>query len=206
AADAALDQRAQHDLRRLLALLAGPRADDVDRLVEGVGVAQRGDVRERPEPQLRVLVALHRGDQEAALQLAAAVEVEHRARPAPAVRRDTSSGERRPQVLLAVVEVLDRDPPQLALEDREAALLLRADGEHPALDPHAPPAPAANRADHDRAAAVDVAVEQRVQRDDRIVVLGGGVDEVDHQPRLLAGVPARDAPDALLVDALGGGG
>ena len=107
-------------------------------------------------------------------------------------------------MLLAVVEVLDGDPPQLALEDREPPLLLRAHRQHAALDAHAPPAPAAHRPDDDRAAAVDVAVEQRVQRDDRVVVLGRGVDEVDDQPRLLAGVAARDAADALLVDALGG--
>ena len=44
-----------------------------------------------------------------------------------------------------------------------------------------------------------------MQRDDRVVVLGRGVHEVDDEPRLLAGVAARDAPDALLVDALGGG-
>ena len=42
-----------------------------------------------------------------------------------------------------------------------------------------------------------------MQRDDRVVVLGRGVHEVDDEPRLLAGVAAGDAPDALLVDALG---
>ena len=139
------------------------------------------------------------------MQLAGAVEVQHRARPPPAVGRDARAGERRPHVLLAVVEVLDRDPPQLALEDLEPPLLLGAHRQHAPLHAHPPPAPAAHRPDDDRAAAVDVAVEQRVQRDDRVVVLGGGVDEVDDQARLLAGVAARDAPDALLVDALGGG-
>ena len=107
-------------------------------------------------------------------------------------------------MLLAVVEVLDGDPPQLALEDREAALLLRAHRQHAPLDAHPPPAPAPHRADDDRATAVDVAVEQRVQRHDRVVVLGRGVDEVDDQARLLAGVTAGHAPDALLVDPLGG--
>ncbi len=57
----------------------------------------------------------------------------------------------------------------------------------------------------DRAAAVDVAVEQRVQRHDRLVVAGRRVDEVDHEARLLARVAARDAADPLLVDAAGGG-
>ena len=162
-------------------------------VVEGVGVAQRGDVGERAQAQLRVLVALDRGDQEAALQLAGAVEVQHRARPAPAVGRDARAGERRPHVLLAVVEVLDGDPPQLALEDREPPLLLGAHRQHAALHAHAPAAPAAHRADDDRPAAVDVAVEQRVQRHDRVVVLGGGVHEVDDEARLLARVAAGDA-------------
>ena len=108
-------------------------------------------------------------------------------------------------MLLAVVEVLDRDPPQLALEHLGAALGIGRDRQHPALDANPPAASAPHRADDDRAAAVDVAIEQRVQRDDGIVVLGGGMDEVDDDPRLLARVPAGHAADALLVDALGGG-
>ncbi len=108
-------------------------------------------------------------------------------------------------MLLAVVEVLDRDPPQLALEDLKAALLLGAHRQHAALDAHRAGRGRAARPDHDRAAAVDVAVEQRVQRHDRVVVLGRRVHEVDDEPRLLARVAAGDAPDALLVDALGGG-
>ena len=150
------------------------------------------------------LLRLHGGDQEAALELARAVEVEHRAGAPPAVRRDAGAGQRGPQVLLAVVEVLDGDPPQLALEDRETALLLGAHRQHAPLDAHPAAAAAAHRADDDRAAAVDVAVEQRVQRHDGVVVLGRRVHEVDDEARLLAGVPAGHAPDALLVDALGG--
>ncbi len=91
-------------------------------------------------------------------------------------------------MLLGVVEVLDRDPPQLALEHREAPLGIGRHGDHPALDPHPPAAAAAHRADDDRAAAVDVAVEQAVQGDDRLVAGGRRVDEVDHQAGLLAGV------------------
>src|SRR5206468_2011641 len=113
--------------------------------------------------------------------------------------------EGRPHVLLAVVEVLDRYPPELALEDLEPPLLLRAHGQHATLDAHATPAAAADRADDDRAAAVDVAIEQRVQRHDGVVVLGGRVHEVDHETRLLAGVSACNAAHPLLVDALGGG-
>ena len=189
----------------LAALLARPGADDVDRGVERVGVARRGDLCQRAQAQLGVLVALHGGEQEAALELAGAVEVQHRARPAPAAGRDARAGQRGPHVLLAVVEVLDGDAPELALEDLEPPLLVGAHRQHAALDAHPPAAAAAHRADDDRAAAVDVAVEQRVQRDDRVVVLGRRVHEVDDEARLLAGMAARDAADALLVDALGGG-
>ena len=108
-------------------------------------------------------------------------------------------------MLLGVVQVLDRDPPELSLEDAQAALRLVGDRHHPLLDPDPAAAAAPHRADDDRAAAVDVAVEQAVQGDDGLVVGGGRVDEVDHQARLLAGVAAGDSPDALLVDAAGGG-
>ena len=84
-------------------------------------------------------------------------------------------------MLLAVVEVLDGDPPQLALEDLDPPLGLGRHRQHAALDAHAAAAAAAHRADDDRAAAVDVAVEQRVQRHDRVVVLGRGMDEVDDE-------------------------
>ena len=105
-------------------------------------------------------------------------------------------------MLLAVVEVLDGNAPQLALKDGEAALLLGAYGQHTPLHPHPPAAPAAHGAHHDRTAAIDVAIEQRVQRDDGVVVLGRRVHEVDHQTRLLAGMAACDTAHALLVDAL----
>src|SRR4029078_8167459 len=56
-ADALLGQRLQHDLRALAALVAGPRADDVDREVEGLGVLRRRDLLQRAQAQLRVAVA-----------------------------------------------------------------------------------------------------------------------------------------------------
>ena len=205
AADLLLGERLQDDLDALALLLARPAADHLDRAVEGLGVARRGDLLQRAQAQLRVLVALDRGQQEGALELAALVEVQHRPRPAPARRRDARARQRGPLDLLAVVEVLDGDPPQLALEDLDAPVLVRGDRHHAALDAQPPPAAAAHRADDDRAAAVDVAVQQRVQRHDRVVVLGRRVDEVDDDARLLARMAARDAADALLVDALGGG-
>ena len=113
-------------LDALAALVARPAADDVDRLVERLGVARGGDLLQRAQAQLRVAVALDGGEQEAALELAAAVEVQHRLGAAPAVRRHARAGQRRPHVLLAVVEVLDGDPPQLALEDLGAPLRIGA--------------------------------------------------------------------------------
>ena len=187
-------------LGALAALLARPAADDLDRLVEALGVAARGDLGQRALAQLRVAVALHALEQEAAAQLAVGVVVKRRLRAPPAVRGHARAGERRPGVLLLRRQVLDRDPPQLALEDAPAPLLVVGDRDDPALDAQPAAAAAAHRADDDRAAAVDVAVEQLVQRDDRLVVGRRGVHEVDDDARLLAGVAARDAADPLLVD------
>ena len=106
-------------------------------------------------------------------------------------------------MLLAIVKVLHGDAPELPLEHRETPLLLGAHGKDTALDAHPAPASAPHGADDDRAAAVDVAVQQGMQRDDGIVVLGRGMHEVDDQAGLLARVATCDAPDALLVDALG---
>ena len=108
-------------------------------------------------------------------------------------------------MLLAVVQVLDRDPPQLALEDLVPPLLLRGDGDDATLYAHPPATAPPHRPDDDRAAAVHVAVQQRVQRHHGVVVLRRGMHEVDDDAGLLAGVPARDPADALLIDALGRG-
>ncbi len=126
-ADPLVDHGLEHDLRALAPLLAHPGADDVDRRVEGVGIASGSDLSQRLQPQLGVLVALHRGDQEAPAQFAVAIEVQHRAGAPPAGSLHARTGERRPDVLLAIVEVLDGDPPKLALEDLGAALGLGAD-------------------------------------------------------------------------------
>ena len=60
-----------------------------------------GDLLERADAQLRVAVALEAGDHEAPAQLAGRVEVQHRLRAAPVVRRHARAGERGPHVLLA---------------------------------------------------------------------------------------------------------
>src|SRR2546423_12739913 len=56
AADAPLRERLQHRLRALAPLLARPAADDLDRFVEALGVAARGDLGQRSLPELRVAV------------------------------------------------------------------------------------------------------------------------------------------------------
>ena len=204
AADAPLGQRLQHDLRRPRALVARPGADDVDararRPRHPCACAISCSARMR---SCEFLLRSTRGEQEAALELAGLVEVQHRPGAAPAAGRHARAGQRGPHVLLAPVEELDGDAPQLALEDLVTALLVGAHRDDPALDAHAAAAAAAHRADDDRTAAVDVAVQQRVQRDDRVVVLRRRVDEVDDDARLLARMAAGDAADALLVDALG---
>ena len=205
AADPLVGERLEADPRALAALVAVPVADHLDRQVEGFGVLKRADLLQGTDPQLGVLVALNDGEQEAALELAVAVELQHRAGAAPAGRLHPGAGDRRPDVLLAVVEVLDVDPPQLALEHLVPAVLVGGHRQHAALHAHLAAAAAADRPDDDRPAAVDVAVQQRVERDDRVVVTGAGVDEVDDHARLLAGVAARHAAHALLVDPLGGG-
>ena len=124
AADLLLGQRLQDDLDALALVLARPGLDEVQRAVERLGVAARGDLLQRAQAQRGVLVAVDRGDQERALELAALVEVQHRPRPAPAGRRDPRTRQRGPLDLLAVVEVLDGDPPQLALEDLDPPVLL----------------------------------------------------------------------------------
>src|SRR3954447_13966078 len=98
--------------------------------------------------------------------------------------------------------MLDGDPPQLTLEDNRPPLRLRGHRQHAALDAQAPSATAADRPDHDRATAVDVAVQQRVKSYNRVVVRRRRMDEVDDDARFLALLATRDAADALLVDAL----
>src|SRR4051794_34923410 len=111
--DLLLRQRLQHDLDALALLFARPGGNHLDRAIERLGVARRGDLLQRADPQLRVLVAVDGGQQEGALELAALVEVQHRPRPPPAGRSPPGAGQRGPLDLLAVVEVLDGDPPQL---------------------------------------------------------------------------------------------
>src|SRR3954462_15724271 len=98
--------------------------------------------------------------------------------------------------------MLDRDAPELALEDDRPPLGIGSHRQHAALDAQAPAATTPDRTDHDRAAAIDVAVQQRMKSDNRVVVRRRRVDEVHDDARLLALLAAGDAADTLLVDAL----
>src|SRR5207237_1680535 len=100
----------------------------------------------------------------------------------------------------------DGDPPQLAVEDNRPPFRVGSDGKHAAFHAQAPSAATTDRADDDGAAAVDVAVEQRMKSYDRIVVRGRRMHEVDDDAGLLALLATSDAADPLLVDALRSGG
>src|SRR4029077_16115074 len=91
-------------------------------------------------------------------------------------------------------------PPHPRPEAPPPPLRIRRDGKHPTLDPNSASTTSAHRSHNDCPTAVDVPVEQRMQRHHRIVVLGGRVDEVDHDPGLLARVSASDPADSLLID------
>jgi hypothetical protein len=93
------------------------------------------------------------------------------------------------------VQVLDRDPPELALEHRRRRFGSSETGTTRFSTRTRRPgrgAPARRRSRR----RVDVAVEQAVQGDDGLVVGGGRVDEVDHQARLLAGLRRVTRPTA----------
>ena len=64
AADALLDERAQHDLRRLAALVARPRADHVDRGVERVGIAAAAMSASARRRSCALVLRCTRGDQD----------------------------------------------------------------------------------------------------------------------------------------------
>ncbi len=69
------------------------------------------------------------------------------------------------------------------------------------LAPRAALVAAARGGEDAGALAVEVGVEQRVQRDHALVVRRALGDEVDHDARLLARMDAHDPADPLLVDA-----
>ena len=122
------------------------------------------------------------------------------------VEADLAPGDRRPVALLVLVEEARVDALPLALDHGDAAADVRRDRDEPRRrrEPAAGAAlrAAARRGRDARALAVEVGVEQRVQRDDALVVRRALRDEVDDDARLLARVQAHDPADALLVDAL----
>ena len=103
-------------------------------------------------------------------------------------------------MLLGVVEVLHRCSPEITFEHFEPALGFARYRDDSLLDPDLSSAASPDGADHDRSAAIDISVEQAVQGDDRLVMGGGGVDEIDHDSGFLARVATGDSTDPLLVD------
>ena len=119
---------------------------------------------------------------------------------------DLPAGDDRPDLLLLVVEVARIDALPLALDHGDAAAHVGRDRDEPRsrsqLAAGAALHPAARGGGDARPLAVEVGVEQRVQRDDALVVRRALRDEVDDDSCFLARVRAHDAADPLLVDAL----
>src|SRR5438270_193510 len=129
AADRPLRERLQQDLDSFAPFVARPAAHYQDRFVERLGIATRTDLTERAHAQLGVAVALQAREQETPAQLAGLIEVQHRLRAPPVARRHARTGKRGPHVLLAPRQMLDRDAPELALEDDRAPLRIRRYGQ-----------------------------------------------------------------------------
>ena len=182
--------------------------DERDEIVEVGTLDRRRDaVGERGHPQAAVRV-LGGADGEERLERAlAGAALGELARELRAlVEADLATGDRRPEALLVVVEELRVDALPLALDDREPPGDVLGDRDEPrrrrelAAGP-ARGAPARGGRDA-RALAVEVRVEQRVERDDALGVRRALRHEVDDDARLLARVRAHDPADPLLVDAL----
>ena len=97
----------------------------------------------------------------------------------------------------------------LACDHAEPALDIRRHRDEPRhrgeLPARTPLLPSPRRRRHAGALAVEVRVEQAVQRDDALVVRRRLRDEVHDDAGLLARVDPHDPSDPLLVHALAGG-
>ncbi len=121
------------------------------------------------------------------------------------VEADLASRDRGPEALLLGVEVLGIDPLPLALDDVESTRDVGGDWHEPRHRRELAARPALlapARCGRDaRALAVEVGVEQRVQRDDALGVGRALRDEIDDHAGFFPGMDAHDPADALLVDA-----
>ena len=122
--------------------------------------------------------------------------------------RTWRAGDRRPVALLVLVEVARVDALPLALDHGEPAAHVGRHGHEPRrrrqLAARTALHAAARRGRDAGALAVEVGVEQRVERDDAVVVGRVLRREVDDDARLLARMRAHDPADPLLVHALRG--
>ncbi len=190
-------------------LLPGRRlTDQGDEIVEvGALDGHRDAVLQRGHAQAAVGI-LRRADREEGLEreLGRAALGELPREVGPLVEAQLPSGDRRPVALLVVVEELRVDSLPLALDHSEPARDVGGHRDEPRrrreMATSSALHPAARRRRDACALAVEVGVEQRVERDDPLVVRGRLRREVDDDPRLLAWVRPHDPADSLLVHAL----
>ena len=209
----AVAQRAEQGAHALNAvLLPGRRlGHERDQVVEAGPVDDHRDaIGERGQAQAPVRVLGGAGVQEllegAAVRLALGELLDELD---PLVEAHVAPGDRGPVELLVVVEVARVGPLPFARDHGEPALHVRGHRHEPRRRRQFPAGPALDTASRrrgdPRALAVEVGVQQAVQRDDALVVRRALGREVDHHARLLARVHAHDPADPLLVDASRGG-
>ena len=205
------DRPQQHaDSRRAVLLPGRSLGDEGDEVVEvGSLDGSRDAVEERGYPQAAVGVLGRAGGEELLERALARATLHELARELGAlVEADLAAGDRRPEALLVLVQVLRVDALPLALDDGEAARDVGRDRDEPRdrreLAAGAALLPAARSGRDAGAFAVEVGVEQGVERDHPVVVGGRLGNEVDDDARLLARMDAHDAADPLLVHAARG--
>ncbi|OLE01689.1 MAG: hypothetical protein AUG91_00650 [Actinobacteria bacterium 13_1_20CM_4_69_9] len=189
-------------------LLPGRRLrDERDQIVEVGALDRHGDaVRQRhdPQPPVRVLRGARR-EELLERPLGGAASRQLLDERGALVEANLAAGDRRPVALLLLVQILRIDALPFARDHGKPSSHVRRHGDEPRRRRQLPSraalhAPARCRRDA-RAFAVEVRVEERVQRDDPLVVCCRLGNEVDDDAGLLARMRAHDPPDALLVDA-----
>ena len=186
-------------------------ADQGDEVIEVGSLDRRCDAIGQSRHAKAPVRVLGRADSEECFEgaLAGAALGEFPGELGALVEADLPTGNSGPEALLFVVEKFRIDPLPFALDHREPADDVRCHRDEPWRGRQPPPCatllpPPRCRSDPG-AFAVEVRVEQGVERDHPIVVCRAFGDEVDDDACFLARVHPHDPADALLVDAARGG-